>query len=332
MIEWTDRHCRFFHRLLAPTALLYTEMVTTGAVLHRDPADLLRFRPEERPLALQLGGSEPAELGRSAAVGEAMGYDEINLNLGCPSDRVQKGRFGACLMAEPERVAECVAAIREAVALPVTVKTRIGIDDCDEEPFLHRFIERVAAAGCRTFIIHARKAWLQGLSPKENREIPPLRHELVHGLKAVRPELEIVINGGITGLEQARHHLRHVDGVMIGREAYQNPMALARFAHALLGEGEAAPDRTAILRRMADYADEEAANGVPVKAVARHLLGLCNGLPGARRYRRRLAEGMHAADAGPDLLLDALAEVRLPATAPPPSEPVEKKPAVLTDA
>lgn len=302
MMDWTDRHCRFFHRLLAPQALLYTEMVTTGAILHNDPDRFLAFDPRESPLALQLGGSDPEALARATAIAEARPYAEINLNCGCPSDRVQSGRFGACLMAEPERVAECVAAMRSATAKPVTVKCRIGIDDSDEEAFLDRFVDRVAAAGCRVFIVHARKAWLDGLSPKENREVPPLNHPRVARLKERRPDLAIVLNGGITEPVAAATALETVDGIMIGRVAYQEPYRLPAFTRALQDAAFVDPERRDILAAMRDYAAEAARCGTPVRAIARHVLGLYNGERGARAWRRRLSETMHKADAGPWLL------------------------------
>ena len=302
MMDWTDRHCRFFHRLLAPWALLYTEMVTTGAILHNDAARFLAVDPREGPVALQLGGSEPADLAAATRIAEAWPYAEINLNCGCPSDRVQRGRFGACLMAEPERVADCVAAMRAATKKPVTVKCRIGIDDSDEEAFLDCFVDRVAEAGCAVFIVHARKAWLSGLSPKENREVPPLNHRRVGRLKQRRPDLAIILNGGITEPEVAAAALRAVDGVMIGRAAYQAPYRLPAFTRALQAPGFADPDRDAVLAALRDYAAQAAASGTPVRAVARHVLGLYNGEPGARAWRRRLGETMHRDDAGPELL------------------------------
>jgi tRNA-dihydrouridine synthase A len=304
MMDWTDRHCRYFHRLLAPRALLYTEMVTTGALLHAGPARFLAHDPAERPLAVQLGGAEPGELAACAATAEAWGFAEVNLNCGCPSDRVQSGRFGACLMAEPLRVAASVAAMRAAAALPVTVKCRIGIDDSDDWGFLARFADAVAAAGAAALIVHARKAWLKGLSPKENRELPPLRYDLVHRLKRERPGLTLVVNGGITSPAAALDHLAWADGVMIGRAAYQDPWCLPAFEAAILGRAAAA-DRHEILAAMADYAGRQMASGVPLKAVARHLLGLFNGLPGARAWRRRLSQGMADPEAAPGLLLAA---------------------------
>lgn len=304
MMDWTDRHCRYLHRLIAPRALLYTEMAHSGAVLHGDAERHLAFDPAERPVALQLGGSEPRELARAAAIGAGFGYAEVNLNCGCPSDRVQRGRFGACLMAEPERVADCVAAMRAAVAVPVTVKCRIGIDDSEEFDFLARFVATVAAAGCRTFAVHARKAWLKGLSPKENREIPPLRYSVVERLKREFPPLEIVLNGGIRSPAQAGTLIGGVDGVMVGREAYENPMSLAAFEKALLDAGAAAPSRAELVEAMAAYAAAQRRRGVPLRAIARPMLGLFNGLPGARAWRRRLAQ--LPPDAEPESLREAM--------------------------
>lgn len=310
MMDWTDRHCRHFHRLLAPRALLYTEMVHAGAVLHGDVERHLGFGAAEHPVALQLGGSEPAELARAAAVGAGMGYDEINLNCGCPSDRVQRGRFGACLMAEPDRVADAVAAMSAAVSVPVTVKCRIGIDDSEEFAFLARFIGAVHAAGCTTFVVHARKAWLKGLSPKENREIPPLRYEVVHRLKQEFPALTIVLNGGLRSTRAAVEQLAHVDGVMIGREAYENPWSLAEFGRVLLGASTAALSRHEVVEAMVAYAMAQRGYGVPLRAIARHMLSLFNGLPGARAWRRRLAA--LEPDAGPGALREAAMLVRAP--------------------
>ncbi|MEZ5864335.1 MAG: tRNA dihydrouridine(20/20a) synthase DusA [Geminicoccaceae bacterium] len=303
MMDWTDRHCRVFHRLLAPGALLYTEMVTTGAVLHGAAERFLAFDPREGPVALQLGGSEPAELARAVEIAASWPYVEFNLNVGCPSDRVQSGRFGACLMAEPDRVAACVAAMRAVTDRPVTVKCRIGIDDSDEETFLDTFVDTVAAAGCDVFIVHARKAWLSGLSPKANREIPPLRYPRVRRLKRRRPDLVIVLNGGLTDPAAAAAELAHVDGVMIGREAYQNPWSLAAFTREVLDPSHVAPERARVVAAMRDYASEVEAEGTPVRAVARHMLGLYNGIRGARAWRRELSSAMHAADAGPSILV-----------------------------
>ena len=310
MMDWTDRHCRFFLRLIAPRVLLYTEMVTTGAILFGDRERFLCFDPAEHPVALQLGGADPDQLARCAELGAARGYDEINLNVGCPSDRVQNARFGACLMAEPELVAACVRAMRAAAPVPVTVKTRIGIDQQDSYEFLCRFVAAIADAGCRTVILHARKAWLSGLSPKENREVPPLRYDVVHRIKADFPELEVIANGGIRTLEQARAQLAAVDGVMIGREAYQNPYVLAAWQQALLGSADPAPDRFEIVWRLLPYIEREVAAGTPLRAITRHILGLFNGLPGARAWRRHLSEAAHRPGAGPQVVLDAMREVQ----------------------
>jgi tRNA-dihydrouridine synthase A len=306
MMDWTDRHCRHFHRLLAPAARLYTEMVTTGAVIHGDRDRLLGFDPIEHPVALQLGGSDPDELARAAAIGAEWGYDEINLNCGCPSDRVQKGRFGACLMTEPERVRDGVAAMRDAVDVPVTVKTRIGVDDHDSEAFLHRFVETVAAGGADTFIIHARKAWLSGLSPKQNREVPPLDHERVRRLASEFPGLRIVLNGGLTDPDRAAAEWNRLPGIMLGRAAYRTPWVLAELSMRLGAPG--VESRAAAVRAMRDYARREAAHGVRLAAIGRHMLGLFHGRPGARGWRRTLSQRMHRADAEADLLLEALPE------------------------
>ncbi len=303
MMDWTDRHCRYFHRLLAPDALLYTEMVTTGAVVHGDRDRLLGFDPAERPVALQLGGSDPDELAQAAAIGARFGYDEINLNVGCPSDRVQKGRFGACLMKEPELVRDCLSAMREVVEVPVTVKTRIGVDEFDSEAFLHRFVATVAESGVDTFVLHARKAWLSGLSPKQNREIPPLAYERVHGIKQAFPGLTIVLNGGIVDADTAAAELEHVDGVMLGRAAYQNPWILAE-SSTRLGL-PAAESRSAVVEAMAEYAQRHIETGGKLQQVARHMLGLFHGQPGARGWRQKLSQNMHLPDASPELLLEA---------------------------
>ena len=312
MMDWTDRHCRYFHRQLAPEALLYTEMVHAGAILHGDADRFLAFDPAEHPVALQLGGSDPADLARAAAIGAARGYDEINLNCGCPSERVQRGRFGACLMAEPALVAECVAAMIAAVpaSVPVTVKCRIGVDDSEDFPFLARFVATVAATGCRTFVVHARKAWLKGLSPKQNREIPPLRYELVRELKAAFPDLGIVLNGGLRDPASIWAEVDGLDGAMIGREAYENPWSLRAFQAELTGIPAPAATRGEVVAAMVDYAERQAGAGVPVRAIARHMLGLFNGLPGARAWRRRLA--MAQPDEKPDVLFEAMRFVGAP--------------------
>ena len=287
MMDWTDRHCRYFHRLLTRHARLYTEMVTTGALLHGDVARHLRFDAEEHPLALQLGGSEPADLARCASLGEQWGYDEINLNCGCPSERVQKGAFGACLMAEPALLADCVKAMVDAVSVPVTVKHRIGIDRGESYEFMRDFVGTVAQAGCNTFIVHARNAWLKGLSPKENREVPPLRYGYVHRLKQEFPHLSIVVNGGITRSEQVHEQLALLDGVMIGREAYHKPWWLACWDEAFYGQAASPHSREAVEEAMLDYMDLEASShGTPWYVIARHMLGLRHGLPGARLWRQ----------------------------------------------
>ncbi|MEP6940621.1 MAG: tRNA dihydrouridine(20/20a) synthase DusA [Rudaea sp.] len=307
MMDWTDRHCRFFHRLLAPHARLYTEMVTTGALLHGDRERLLGFDTAEHPVALQLGGHEPAELAAAARIGADLGYDEINLNVGCPSDRVQSGRFGACLMREPALVADCVAAMRAAVGIPVTVKCRIGVDDQDEYADLHRFVEAQVGAGLQTLIVHARKAWLHGLSPKENREVPPLNYERVLRLAQEFPLLKIVINGGITSADAVQALLGKVDGVMLGRAAYHDPFVLARIEHALFGTP--LPQRDDVLRRMRGYVEERMRRGNDLNHVARHVLGLHLGLPGARAFRRHLSENMHRRDAGFEVIEQAISRM-----------------------
>ncbi|HEX5961849.1 MAG TPA: tRNA dihydrouridine(20/20a) synthase DusA [Rhodanobacteraceae bacterium] len=308
MLDWTDRHCRYFHRLLGPHARLYTEMVTAAALVHGQRAHLLAHAPEEHPLALQLGGSDPGELAMAARWGEAAGYDEINLNVGCPSDRVQSGRFGACLMREPALVAECVRAMRDAVGVPVTVKCRIGVDDQDDDADLFAFAQCMVEAGVRVLIVHARKAWLQGLSPKQNREVPPLNHARVYRLKREFPGLTVVVNGGIDGLPAVREHLRHVDGVMLGRLAYHDPHALARIDAAL--SGGPLRQRDAVLRRMRGYIEGQRSDGVRLAAMTRHVLGLYHGEPGGRVFRRVLSERAHAPDAGWEAVEAALQAVR----------------------
>ena len=309
MLDWSDRYCRYFHRLISRHTRLYTEMVTTGALLHGDTARFLDFFEEEHPVALQLGGSNPVELAQCARLGQQWGYDEINLNLGCPSDRVQSGRFGACLMAEPALVAECIAAMRESVFLPVTAKHRIGIDELDGYDLLARFVETLTEAGCRTFIVHARKAWLQGLSPRENREVPPLRYVSVYRLKRDFPHLEFVLNGGVLNLDQAGKHLQRVDGVMIGREAYHNPWILAEADRRLFGSTEHLGSRHQVIERLMPLVERECARGVPLKRITRHLLGLFHGQPGAKRWRRHLSENAHLPGAGPEVLEQALSLV-----------------------
>jgi len=308
MLDWTDRHCRYFHRLLTRHALLYTEMVTTGAILH-GRGDYLAFNEAEHPLALQLGGSDPEALARSARIAQQRGYDEINLNVGCPSDRVQNGRFGACLMAEPALVARCVEAMRQAVSIPVTVKTRIGIDHQDSYDFLCEFIDTVAGGGCDTFIVHARKAWLSGLSPKENREVPPLDYERVYRLKQDYPQFTIAVNGGIASLEQCATHLERLDGVMLGREAYSNPYLLAGVDSCLFGASGPIPSRHEVVEQMIPYIEAELARGNQLSHMTRHMLGIFQGLPGARAWRRHLSQHGHRRDAGIEVLQQALSFV-----------------------
>ncbi|HZY19280.1 MAG TPA: tRNA dihydrouridine(20/20a) synthase DusA [Ramlibacter sp.] len=287
MMDWTDRHCRHFHRLLSRHALLYTEMVTTGALIHGDVARHLDFGADEHPVALQLGGSEPADLAHCARLGQRWGYDEINLNCGCPSERVQRGAFGACLMAEPALVADCVRAMVDVVDVPVTVKHRIGIDRDESYAFVRDFVGTVGEAGCRVFIVHARNAWLKGLSPKENREVPPLRYDTVHRLKRDFPQFLFAVNGGITTTGQVEGELQEVDGVMVGREAYHNPWWLASWDRAFFGAEPPLGTREEVETRMVDYMVEQGARaGTPWSSVARHMLGLYNGLPGARRWRQ----------------------------------------------
>jgi tRNA-dihydrouridine synthase A len=290
MMDWTDRHCRYFHRLLTKHTRLYTEMVTTGALLHGDVPRHLDFNQEEHPVALQLGGSEPDDLAACAKLAEKWGYDEVNLNCGCPSERVQRGAFGACLMNEPQLVADSVKAMRDATALPVTVKHRIGIDKNESYEFVRDFVGTVAAAGCEVFIAHARNAWLKGLSPKENREIPPLRYEMVHRLKRDFPHLTIVLNGGLTGNDEVAQQLQHVDGVMLGREAYHNPWLMSEWDARFFGDEASPVDRDAVEATMVAYMQRVAATGEPWSHVSRHMMGLRHGLPGARRWRQEWSD------------------------------------------
>ena len=309
MMDWTDRHCRMFHRQLSRHALLYTEMVTAQAIRHGDRQRLLGFSPAEHPVALQIGGSEPALLAEASRWGEDFGYREINLNVGCPSDRVQSGRFGACLMAEPELVRDCLGAMAEAVSVPVTVKCRIGIDAQDEEEDFTRFVETVMEAGVTTFVVHARKAWLQGLSPKENREVPPLNYERVYRIKKNQPKLNIIINGGIENLDDAEHHLRHVDGVMLGRAAYHTPWLLNAVDQRIFGDGAPAESPLAIVERMKPYIAEQLAQGVWLQNITRHMLGLFHGMPGGRLWRRVLSEEASRPGAGLEVLEKAADQV-----------------------
>ena len=309
MMDWTDRHCRMFHRHLTRHALLYTEMVTALAIRHGDRQRLLGFNPAEQPVALQLGGSDPALLAEAARIGEDYGYCEINLNVGCPSDRVQVGRFGACLMAEPELVRDCIAAMAKAVKVPVTVKCRIGIDDQDDDADLERFIETVSQSGCTTFIVHARKAWLKGLSPKENREIPPLNHGRVYRLKQNHPGLTIIINGGIATLDEAEAHLAHVDGVMLGRAAYHEPWLLHGVDERLFGAPSSEMTAESVVESMKPYIAGELARGVWLQHITRHMLGLFHGRPGGKHWRRVLSEEGTKPGAGLETIDKALSEV-----------------------
>jgi tRNA-dihydrouridine synthase A len=309
MMEWTDRHCRFFHRLLTRRALLYTEMLTTGAVLRGDRARLLGFDPSEHPVALQLGGSDPAALSACARIAEDFGYDEVNLNVGCPSDRVQEGRFGACLMIEPALVADCVAAMKAAVKIPVTVKCRLGIDEQDPEQALFYFADAVKAAGADALIVHARKAWLKGLSPRENRDVPPLDYAIVHRLKRAHPDLAIVLNGGIASLEQAQEQLAHVDGVMMGRAAYQEPWRLLGVDPLLFNEPAPFDTPKAAALALMPYIEREICKGARLHSITRHVLGLFHAVPGARAFRRHLATQAVKTGAGAAVMAEALALV-----------------------
>ena len=314
MMDWTDRHCRVFHRQITRHTWLYTEMVTTGALVYGDVERHLRFNEEEHPVALQLGGSDPADLATSAKLGQQYGYDEINLNCGCPSERVQKGAFGACLMAEPALVADCVKAMRDAVTIDVTVKHRIGIDKVEEYGFVRDFVGTIADAGCNTFIVHARNAILKGLSPKENREIPPLKYDVAYQLKREFPQLEIIINGGIKTSDEIALHLRHVDGVMMGREAYHNPYAMADYDARFYGDETAVKSRVEVLEAMIPYIQAQLAahgeRGLKLNSITRHMLGLMAGLPGARGFRQVMSDSKKLAAGDARLLLEAAAGMR----------------------
>ncbi|WP_435248379.1 tRNA dihydrouridine(20/20a) synthase DusA [Vibrio sp. nBUS_14] len=309
MLDWTDRHCRYFHRLLSQQTLLYTEMITTGAILH-GKGDFLEYNEQEHPLALQLGGSNPVDLAACAKLAGERGYDEINLNVGCPSDRVQNGRFGACLMAEPELVADCVSAMKEVTDIPITVKTRIGIDDQDSYEFLTQFVSTVSEkGGCEQFTIHARKAWLSGLSPKENREIPPLDYDRAYQIKKDFSDLVIAVNGGITTLEQTKEHLQHLDGVMIGREAYHSPFILAEVDQQIFGLDTPIKKRSQVVEEMYPYIERELSKGASLGHISRHMLGLFQSMPGARQWRRYISENAHKKGAGIEVVQTALAKI-----------------------
>jgi len=309
MMDWTDRHCRFFHRLLAPSAVLYTEMVTTGAIIHGDADRFLAYNPEEQPVALQLGGSEPEDLAACARIAQQRGFNEINLNVGCPSDRVQRGRFGACLMLEPDLVKDCMSAMIEAVDIPVTIKTRLGVDDHYSYPYMSDFVGRVAESGCSVFIMHARKALLAGLSPKQNRDVPPLHYDWVYRLKQESPDLQVVINGGIDSVDAVKNHLNHVDGVMLGRAAYHTPWLLAECQQQLF-EKQTIKTREDIIESMNSYIERQVDGGTAVKHISRHLLGLFQGLPGAKAWRRYLSENAYRDDTNTELLNQALAAMK----------------------
>lgn len=314
MMDLTDRHCRYFHRLLTRHSLLYTEMVTTGALLHGDVGRHLSYNDEEHPIALQLGGSEPSDLAKCALIGADYGYDEINLNCGCPSDRVQRGAFGACLMKEPKLVAESVEAMKAVVEIPVTVKCRIGVDDQDDYQSLASFTEQLVAAKVDALVVHARKAWLQGLSPKQNREIPPLDHQRVYQLKKDFPNLEIILNGGVETLEQVELHLQYIDGVMIGRSAYYNPWMLAdadlRIFNDSNIERDIALSELEVIEQMFPYIDQQLSTGIKLSAMSRHLLGLFSGQPGARQFRRSISEGAHIPGAGIEVIEKAISHLK----------------------
>lgn len=312
MMDWTDRHCRYFLRLFSPRILLYTEMIVAQAILRGDRHYLLEFDPEEHPVALQLGGAEPQALAEAAAIGAEFGYDEINLNVGCPSDRVQQATFGACLMARPRLVADCVRAMRRAVGIPVTVKCRIGIDDRDDWDFLREFVAAIAEAGCATVIVHARKAILKGLSPKQNRDVPPLDYPRAWRVKESFPGLSVIVNGGLRTVPQVAEQLAHADGVMLGREAYHNPYLLPALHRVIYGDDFPAPAADDVVRSMRGYAQRETARGTPLRSITRHMLGLFNGRAGARAWRHALSEGVNRRDPTPALIEDALRAASLP--------------------
>lgn len=309
MMEWSDSHCRYLWRLISKHAVLYTEMVTTGALIHGDQERFLNYHEAEHPIALQLGGSDPVDLARCSQLAQQWGYDEVNLNCGCPSDRVQNGMIGAILMTEPQRVADCIKAMQDAVDIEVTVKHRIGVDDMEDYSGMANFVETIANTGCKTFVVHARKAWLKGLSPKENREVPPLKYDMVHQLKREFPELNIVLNGGLKTLDQCLEHLPALDGVMVGREAYSNPYLLAEVDGHFYNDEHPIASREDIAAQYIQYCDEQIQQGQLLKYMSKHILGLFQGLPGARRFRRHISENAHKAGAGISVLEDAVALV-----------------------
>ncbi|MCJ8337036.1 MAG: tRNA dihydrouridine(20/20a) synthase DusA [Pseudomonadales bacterium] len=310
MMDWTDKHCRHFHRVISRNTLLYTEMVTTGALIYGDKDRHLAYNESEHPIALQLGGSNPQELALCAKMAEDYGYDEVNLNVGCPSDRVQNNMIGACLMGHPQIVADCLAAMRDAVSIPVTIKHRLGIDDLDSDELLHQFVETVKQSGCSTFIVHARKAILAGLSPKQNRDVPPLEYDRVYRLKRAFPQLEIIINGGIKTIAETKEHLQHIDGVMIGREAYHNPYAiLAEVDQLFYGADITVITRQQVLQNMLPYIEQQLSAGVPLSYVTRHILGLFHGMRGGKQFRRVISEQAYKKDAGINVLNEAFARV-----------------------
>ena len=311
MMDWSDRHCRMFWRQLSEHALLYTEMVTTGAIIHAGPERFLQFNDDEHPIALQLGGSDPKDLAHCAKIAEGWGYDEVNLNCGCPSDRVQSGMFGACLMAQPQLVADCIKAMQDACSIPITIKHRIGIDDMESYDDLVAFVEPIAATGCRTFIVHARKAWLQGLSPKQNREIPPLDYPMVYRLKKDFPALEIIVNGGITELSDCETHLQQADGVMLGRAAYHNPYLLAEVDQCFYQQDKPIKTRQQVLLDFLPYVEEQLNLGVPLNHISRHILGLFQQVPGAKQFRRYISENAHLKGAGIEVLEQAMQKLTL---------------------
>lgn len=310
MMDWSDRHCRYFWRLMSKHSVLYTEMVTSGALIHGDRERFLQFNPEEQPVALQLGGHDPKDLAACAKMAEDWGYDEVNLNCGCPSDRVQNGMIGACLMAHPQKVADALKSMQDAVGIPVTVKHRIGIDDMDDYQGLEDFVMAQADIGCTTFVVHARKAWLQGLSPKENRDKPPLNYQRVYKLKAEHPELEIIINGGITTIEQSLEHLKHVDGVMVGREAYSNPYLLAEVDSAIYGDHTPTLTRGEVIEAFMTYIEREIAKGTRLHHMTRHVLGMYQGVKGAKQFRRHISENAYKDNAGAEVLEKAFSFIR----------------------